>query len=131
KPMKYMNLSGPPIKKIVNFYDINIENNLIVIHDDLDICFPKIRIKSSGGHGGHNGIRNIIDYLGKNFHRIKIGIKNKSILEKNILPTNFVLDKFDKNEIKDIEIIKRNFADNFSLIIEKKFSLLKINYKDI
>ena len=64
KPMKYMNLSGLPLYKIINFYNIDYENNLIVIHDDLDMDFSKIKIKSSGGHGGHNGVRNIIDYIG-------------------------------------------------------------------
>ena len=124
KPMQYMNLSGSSLNRIINFYNIDAENNLIVIHDDLDMNFSKIKIKYSGGHGGHNGVRNIIDFLGEKFFRIKIGIKNKSIIEKNILPTKFVLERFERTEIKKIEIVKKFFVDNFEIIVDKKFSLL-------
>ncbi len=125
KPMKYMNLSGLPLYKIINFYNIDYENNLIVIHDDLDMDFSKIKIKSSGGHGGHNGVRNIIDYIGNKFYRIKIGIKNKKIIDKKKVPTKFVLENFEKSEIKKINMIKKFFVNNFQLIVEKKFSLIE------
>ena len=75
KPMSYMNLSGDPIKKIMNFFKINNTEDIFVFHDDLDLKFSKLRIKNSGGHGGHNGIKNIIGLIGPNFNRIKFGIK--------------------------------------------------------
>ena len=74
--MKFMNLSGEPIYKISNFFNIEKADSIVVFHDDLDLKFLKIRIKTNGGHGGHNGIKNIIKYFGNNFNRIKVGIKN-------------------------------------------------------
>ena len=71
KPMNFMNLSGKPIYKIFDFFKIGNVNDLIVFHDDLDLVFSKVRIKKSGGHGGHNGIKSIIKFFGKDFCRIK------------------------------------------------------------
>ena len=65
--MNFMNLSGKPIYKIFDFFKIGNVNDLIVFHDDLDLVFSKVRIKKSGGHGGHNGIKSIIKFFGKDF----------------------------------------------------------------
>ena len=125
KPLTYMNLSGRALKKIVDFYKINISENLIVIHDDLDMDFCKMKIKTKGGHGGHNGIKNIIEMIGDEFIRIKFGIKNSLLKEHTIKPEKFVLEKFSEDELKKIEDFKQIFSEDFKLIIEKKFSLLK------
>jgi PTH1 family peptidyl-tRNA hydrolase len=74
KPLEYMNRSGPPVARVVSYYKILPENTLIV-HDDLDIGLGRIKFVRSGGAGGHNGIRSIIEALGtKSFPRLKIGI---------------------------------------------------------
>lgn len=74
KPLTYMNLSGESVHPLMNYYDIPIEN-VIIIHDDLDTPFGTIKLKKTGGHGGQNGIRNIIQHLGtKDFARIRFGI---------------------------------------------------------
>ena len=74
KPQTYMNNSGQAVRLLMQKYDLDIDD-LIVIHDDIDLPFGKIRIKNSSGAGGHNGIKSIIDCLGtQDFVRIKIGI---------------------------------------------------------
>lgn len=74
KPQSFMNLSGTPTSQLMKKHSVAIDH-LIVIHDDLDIPSGTIRVKSGGGHGGHNGLRSIIDKLGtKDFTRVKIGI---------------------------------------------------------
>ena len=98
KPLSYVNLSGD-YKKILKFFKIN-KSNIIVFQDDLDIQFSKIKIKFDGGHGGHNGIRNIIEKITMIF-RIKLGIKNLNYLENNISAEKFVLGKFNKDELSN------------------------------
>ena len=128
KPMSYMNLSGDPIRKIFKFFKINDTENIFVFHDDLDLEFSSLRVKSSGGHGGHNGIKNIIGLIGPNFNRIKFGIKNSFYKEKNIDAEKFVLDKFNLKELERIEIIKKKIILNLRFLIKKDFSSFKNNF---
>ena len=128
KPMSYMNLSGDPIKKIFNFFKINTTDDIFVFHDDLDLEFSSIKIKNSGGHGGHNGIKNIIELIGPNFNRIKFGIKNSFYKERNIDAEKFVLDKFNLEELEVIEIIKKKIILNLKDLIIKDFSSFKNNF---
>ena len=76
KPQSYMNTSGGPISKLCAQYKINVEE-LLVIHDELDIPAGDVRIKVGGGHAGHNGLRSIIDKMGsRDFSRVRVGIGN-------------------------------------------------------
>ena len=104
KPLTYMNLSGECVKKYVDYFKISTDD-ILVIQDDLDMDFLKIKLKENGSSGGHNGIKNIIECLQtENFKRLKIGIgKNKQYDTKD-----YVLSKFSKEEIKDIELIQNN-----------------------
>ncbi len=117
KPHTYMNLSGNSVENIVNFHQIATEN-IIVFHDDIDMEFKKIRVKRNGGHGGHNGIRNIISRIGKEFYRIKIGIKDEEI---NIDMKDFVLKKFSKSQNVEITNIIGKIAENFESVVKKDF----------
>ncbi|MBW1645477.1 MAG: aminoacyl-tRNA hydrolase [Deltaproteobacteria bacterium] len=75
KPLTYMNLSGRAVAALVKFFRIEAPEQVIVIHDDLDLPFGTVRIKRGGGHGGHNGLRSVIDCLGTNeFLRVRMGI---------------------------------------------------------
>jgi len=75
KPLTYMNLSGRSVKKIVSFYKIKPEKNLVVISDDIDLQVAKLRIRTSGSSGGHKGIHSIINELGtESFIRFRIGV---------------------------------------------------------
>jgi len=73
KPQTFMNRSGNCVKGLLKHYNLSIED-VLVIHDDLDLPVQTLRIKMGGGHGGHNGLRSIIDSSGADFARIKIGI---------------------------------------------------------
>ncbi len=94
KPYTYMNDSGRGVIAIVNFFKINLDD-IVVIHDDLDLETGYLRIRKNGGSGGHNGIKSIISNLNsEEFKRIRIGIAK----DKNIDVVNYVLGKFTKEE---------------------------------
>lgn len=98
KPQKYMNLSGEVVISFIKFYKINIDD-ILIIHDDLDLPVGKIKLRMSGGCGGHNGLRDIEKHLGsKNYKRIKVGISNNKLMETK----NYVLGKFNVEETKII-----------------------------
>ena len=73
KPNVYMNISGQALAAVVHFYKLSMEQ-VLVVHDEIDFETAKMRIKYSGGHGGHNGLLDIIRHLGKDFWRLRIGI---------------------------------------------------------
>ena len=100
-PKGYMNTSGKPVKKVVDYLKIELPN-LLVIHDELDLPLGVIKFKNSGGHGGHNGLRDIIRGLGDNkgFIRLRVGIAHPG---KSKDVTNYVLAKPSK---KDKELLK-------------------------
>ncbi|MBI4621261.1 MAG: aminoacyl-tRNA hydrolase [Desulfobacterales bacterium] len=96
KPLTYMNLCGEAVKKMLNYFGIDPEA-LIVVHDDLDMEFGKIKIKEKGGHGGHNGVRSIISILGTNgFLRLKLGI-GRPITNKTA--KDYVLGSFEGEQL--------------------------------
>jgi peptidyl-tRNA hydrolase, PTH1 family len=100
KPQTYMNDSGQALNVICNFYKMNIKNDLLVIHDDVDLPFGDFKITESASSAGHNGVQSIIDLLGtQDFHRIRIGIETRR--ERKDLPTDaFVLQNFSEEELK-------------------------------
>ncbi|MFA7662407.1 MAG: aminoacyl-tRNA hydrolase [Patescibacteria group bacterium] len=102
KPQTFMNDSGQTITLLKKKYPQLTAEDLIVIHDDVDLPLGKIRIKTEGSAGGHNGIKSIIQHLGgQDFTRIKIGISNE--LQAKVPLEKFVLQRFDKNEFVILE----------------------------
>lgn len=96
KPHTFMNLSGTSVAQILSYFKIP-EKDLIVISDDLDQEFGAVRARFGGGHGGHNGIRDIIDKIPSDkFHRIKIGIGKP---EHKAATADWVLHRFDAQEL--------------------------------
>ncbi len=73
KPQEFMNLSGFAIQRAAQFHKIAPEN-ILVVHDEIDLPFGAVRLKSGGGHGGHNGLRSIIEQLGAAFARLRMGV---------------------------------------------------------
>ena len=118
KPSTFMNLSGESVGSVIKYYKIDLEN-IIVFQDDLDLYFGKIRIKVNGSHGGHNGIRNIISKIGENFNRVKVGIKKDT---HNAEATTFVLNSFNEDEKKKIDILVNLIVDKIKILINKEFN---------
>jgi len=73
KPMEYMNLSGFAVQRLAQFHKIEQER-ILVVHDEIDLPFGVVRLKAGGGHGGHNGLRSIIEQLGAKFARVRVGV---------------------------------------------------------
>jgi len=111
KPLTFMNLSGESVRPLMDYYDIPLEN-LIVIHDDLDIDFGTIKLRKTGGHSGQNGVRNIIQHLGtKDFARVRFGIGRPP---GRMRPVDFVLQAFHGDD----EILAREVATQSANAIE-------------
>ena len=91
KPLAFMNRSGPPLQKLAHYFKIPGED-MLIIHDDIDLAFGRLKIKEKGGHGGHNGMRSIMDaFGGGNFVRLRIGV-GRSEEGENV--TDHVLGRF-------------------------------------
>ena len=120
KPQKFMNLSGRPIQEVVNFYKIDKEK-IYVIHDDLDLELGKVKLKFGGGNGGHNGLSNIDEMIGNNYNRIRIGINHPG--SKNLV-SNYVLNKFTKDELNYIEKKLDKITDNFNILLDDQVLFL-------
>ena len=124
KPESYMNLSGIVIRKYIDFFKISIEN-IIIIHDDLDLPIGKIKLRPEGSSAGHNGLKSIESNLNTQaYKRLKIGISN----DKEIETKEYVLGKFsksDKNILEDMNEIVYNVIHDF---LEVDFESLMAKY---
>ncbi len=116
KPTTFMNLSGEAVSLVSKYYNIRPEE-ILVIHDELDINFGHIRTRNEGSSAGNNGIQSIIERLGDNFNRIRIGIGPKH--PARIKAEDFVLNKFDKTEAENISQLK---TEVLSIVIEFIYS---------
>ena len=100
KPRTYMNVSGGPVAGLVRYFSVPVED-LVVIHDDLDLGFGVIRLKRGGGEGGHNGLRSISASLGtKDYLRVRFGIGRPPGRQD---PADYVLKQFSGTERKELD----------------------------
>ncbi|XP_044476478.1 peptidyl-tRNA hydrolase, chloroplastic-like [Mangifera indica] len=101
KPQTFMNLSGESVGAIVSYYKIPLKQ-VLMIYDDLDLPFAKLRLLPKGGHGGHNGMRNIIDHFkgNRDFPRLKIGIGRPP---GKMDPVSYVMRPFNKQEREELD----------------------------
>jgi PTH1 family peptidyl-tRNA hydrolase len=115
KPRCYMNESGRQIGPLAKFYSI-APGDVIVIHDELDIDFSKVRLKLGGGEGGHNGLRSVANALGsKDFQRVRIGIGRPPGRKD---PAAFVLEPFSSTERTEVPTLCELAADATELLAE-------------
>jgi PTH1 family peptidyl-tRNA hydrolase len=115
KPRCYMNESGRQVGPLAKFYSIP-PADVIVIHDELDIDFGRIRLKTGGGEGGHNGLRSVANALGsKDFQRVRIGIGRPPGRKD---PAAFVLEPFTAAERTEVPTICELAADATELLVE-------------
>jgi peptidyl-tRNA hydrolase, PTH1 family len=108
KPQTFMNLSGTTVKGLMDYYRVDVQD-LLVVHDDLDLPFSTIRLKSGGGHGGHKGLMSIIDHLRReDFLRVRLGIgrpREKAQVEA------YVLHPFSAEEMKTLPSLIEQAGD--------------------
>jgi PTH1 family peptidyl-tRNA hydrolase len=78
KPLNFMNRSGGPVASVANFYKIT-PPQILVVHDDVDLAVGVLRLKEFGGHGGHNGVRDLIAHLGEQFWRLRLGVGHPGV----------------------------------------------------
>lgn len=115
KPATYMNLSGKPVAALLKFFNIGPEN-LIVIHDELDIDFDNLRIKRGGGEGGHNGLKSTSQALGtKDYLRIRAGISRPP---GRMAPADYVLRPFSSTEQDTLALHIDRAADAVESLVE-------------
>jgi len=110
KPQTFMNLSGEAVQKIIAFFNIKPED-ILIIHDDLDIEFGKYKTSKNSRAAGHNGVQDIINKLNtKNFIRIRVGIKPQ--LDNQVPIEKYVLQKFSKEEFSTVNQIIKNLTED-------------------
>ena len=117
----FINQSGRALQAVSNFYRIPPEN-ILVAHDEIDFPLAKVRLKQSGGHGGHNGLRDIINHIGADFWRLRIGVDhpgNKELVDKHVLSD---AGKDEQIEIKSalqqiITLLPELYSGNFHAVM--------------
>ena len=129
KPMEYMNLSGFAVQKTAAFHDVDVEH-IAVVHDEIDLDFGTLRVKVGGGHGGHNGLRSMIEQLGDNgFTRVRWGVGKPGPeagtasggdpraggKDKNV--AGWVLADFPSAQLADVERLVNRAADAIETIL--------------
>ncbi len=124
KPQSYINLSGEVIRKFMDFYQIPIEN-ILIIHDDLDLPVGIYKIKQKGSSGGHNGLKNIELHLKtQEYKRIKIGISNNKEMDTK----DYVLGKLSVSEQKQLREVQNTVLDILDDYFQLSFLELMSKY---
>lgn len=126
KPNTFVNLSGKAVLELISFYKITLDN-IIVLQDDIDSTVGALSYKINTSHGGHNGIRNIIQTIGNGFHKLKIGVGRPD--NPNIPVADYVLSNFTSDEFITIDNTINYIVNSIDLIINKNFQQLINNYK--
>lgn len=104
KPTTFMNLSGEAVQAVAHFYKIH-PDQIVVVHDELDINFGQIRLRRGGSAAGHNGIKSVSHLVGEDYGRVRIGIGPK--VPEQIDSADFVLQKFSAEELSHMEELTR------------------------
>lgn len=130
KPNTLMNLSGNAAIKAMSFYKIDL-SDVVVLHDDLDLDFGRVKLKIGGGSGGHNGIRSIDQNIGQNYTRVRIGIASEVYKEESFDASDYVLGKFSNKELEMISKMAEFIAKDFSMVMSGDFNnFLNSYYQD-
>lgn len=113
KPLTYMNLSGKPVADAGRFFKIR-PDHIIVFHDDLDLEPKTVRVKQGGGHGGHNGLKDLDAHLGPDYWRVRIGI-GRPLYKDQV--TSYVLSNFSKADHGWLDPLLPILADEVHLLV--------------
>ena len=104
KPTTFMNLSGEAVQAVAHFYKIPLER-IVAVYDEIDVDFGQIRLRTGGGSAGHNGVKSLIEHLGEDFGRVRVGIGPKD--HEQMDSADFVLAKFSAEEQAQIKNLTR------------------------
>ena len=116
RPLTYMNESGGPVRGLLDYHSLPLEN-LVVLHDELDIPFGAVRLKRGGGEGGHNGLRSITRTTGsKEYLRVRVGIGRPPGRQD---PADFVLKDFSSTERKELDLLLAEAVDATETLLER------------
>lgn len=116
KPQKFMNRSGGPLQSLLSYYDGSVDE-LVVVHDEVDLPFGTIKIKSGGGHGGHNGLRDIHKHMGSNAYlRVRFGVGRPP---EGWETADHVLGRWTTAERNELDAVVSRAADAVEVLIEE------------
>lgn len=125
KPTTFMNNSGTAVRSIMDYYKVDLEN-VIIIHDDLDLPFGTVRYKIGGGHGGHNGLKSLDSHITKEYIRVRVGIGKPQ--DKDDV-ANYVLSDFSKDEFEVLNSrIIPHIAESIEALKEQTIDEVKSKY---
>jgi peptidyl-tRNA hydrolase, PTH1 family len=115
KPMEFMNVSGQAVARVAGFWKIPVAD-LIVVHDELDLPFGRLKLGVGGGHGGHNGVRSLLGDLGDaGFARVRVGVGRPAAGHD---PANYLLANFSRAEAKEVPDLVGLAADAVEAIVK-------------
>ncbi len=124
KPTTYMNLSGQSVQTVKQFFKIELED-IIVIHDDIDLPFGAVRFKRGGGHGGHNGLKSLDMHIGKEYLRVRIGVGKP---EHKSQVADYVLHNFSSSENIMLDILITHVARSCDLLMHEELDIVRSQY---
>ncbi|AKF24280.1 peptidyl-tRNA hydrolase [Sulfurovum lithotrophicum] len=124
KPTTFMNLSGKSVEIVKQFFKIELED-IIVIHDDIDLPFGAVRFKKGGGHGGHNGLRSLDAHIGKEYIRVRVGVGKP---EYKSQVADYVLQPFNEDEQKEIERLVAHVSSACKALLYEDLNTVKSHY---
>lgn len=115
KPQQYMNCSGEPVQNVAAFFQVP-PKDIVIIHDEIDLEFGRLKVKVGGGHGGHNGLRSLLEQIGPAFVRVRSGVGHPGHKERVV---GHVLGAFSKSEQKDLPLLIETSADAVEAILRQ------------
>lgn len=124
KPQTFMNLSGESVRPWMDYFDLT-EEDVVIIYDDMDLPVGKIRLRMQGGHGGHNGVKSLIQHMGtKNFNRIRVGV-GRPFPSQDVV--SHVLSPFSKDTVDDMKSSIHESVDAIKYWVNDKTFLETMN----
>jgi len=124
KPTTFMNLSGKSVQAVKQFFKVELED-IIVIHDDIDLPFGAVRFKRGGGHGGHNGLKSLDASIGKAYLRVRVGVDKP---EHKSQVAEYVLHDFSAEESEHIRELIEHVAHAAKALVQEELNSVKSLY---
>ena len=124
KPTTFMNLSGKSVQPVKHFFKVELED-VIVIHDDIDLPFGAVRFKRGGGHGGHNGLKSLDAHITKEYLRVRVGVGKP---EHKSQVADYVLHDFSSQEQEDLTQLIAHVAKACEKLVHEELNTVKSFY---